>query len=176
MEKSVDALMTEDLLSHFLKSYSIDNRTYKKLGEFENYVYEVYKDGKALILRITHSTHRMLEELLSEADWTSYLRSKGVKGPQVYPSQNGKMIESIAAGDGSVFYASLFSKAEGKPISAGAPGFNKELFQAWGRAVGKMHAATKSYVPSAGIVPRMQWEDEDLLKVEKYIPRRSIGN
>lgn len=34
-----------------------------------------------------------------------------------------------------------------------------------------MHAATKSYVPSPGIVKRMQWEEEELLTVEKYIPK-----
>ncbi|WP_436375545.1 phosphotransferase enzyme family protein [Cytobacillus sp. BC1816] len=170
MEKAVDALMTDDILTNFFRIYSLNIENYKKLGDFENYVYEVHKDGKAHILRITHSSHRMLEELLSEADWMSYLNSKNLKVPEVFSSQNWNLVERLTAGDGSAFYASLFSKAEGKPISVRAPEFNNELFQAWGRTVGKMHAATKSYVPSDGIVPRMQWDEEELLTVEKYIP------
>ncbi|MEK3855352.1 phosphotransferase enzyme family protein [Cytobacillus sp. FSL H8-0458] len=170
MEKAVDSLMTDEVLHHFLSIFSLDIVNYKKLGDFENYVYEASKAGEELILRITHSTHRKLEELLSEVDWMSYLGSEGVKVPKIVPSQNGNMVEALEAGDGSVFYAGLFSKAEGKPISVRGPEFNKELFHAWGRAVGKMHAATKSYVPSADIVPRMQWDEEELLTVEKYIP------
>ncbi|MFE4524669.1 phosphotransferase enzyme family protein [Cytobacillus firmus] len=170
MEKAVDALMTDEILHHFLSIFSLNIVNYKKLGDFENYVYQASKDGEELILRITHSTHRKLEELLSEVDWMSYLRTEGVKVPKVVSSKNGNMIEALEAGDGTVFYAGLFSKAMGKPISVRAPEFNKELFHAWGRAVGKMHAATKSYVPSADIVPRMQWDEEELLTVEKYIP------
>ncbi|MBN8199352.1 phosphotransferase enzyme family protein [Bacillus sp. NTK034] len=170
MENAVDALMTDDILKNFLRIYSLNIGNYKKLGDFENYVYEVHKDGIVYILRITHSSHRMLEELLSEADWMNYLKSKDLKVSEVFPSQNGNMVERLTAEDGSAFYASLFSKAEGKPISVRAREFNQELFQAWGRAVGKMHAATKSYVPSAGILPRMQWDEEELLLVEKYIP------
>ncbi|MGM0775412.1 MAG: phosphotransferase enzyme family protein [Bacillota bacterium] len=171
MEKAVDALMTDNVLHHFLSIYSLNTVNYKKLGDFENYVFQASKDGEELILRITHSTHRKLEELLSEVDWMSYLRSEGLKVPKVMPSRNGNMVEALEAGDGSVFYASLFSKAEGEPISVRTPEFNQELFHAWGRAVGKMHAATKSYVPSPGIVKRMQWEEEELLTVEKYIPK-----
>lgn len=170
MEKAVDALMTEEILHHFLSIFSLDTVNYKKLGDFENYVYQTSKDGEELILRITHSSHRKLEELLSEVDWMSFLRTEGVKVPRGIPSQNRNMVEAREAGDSSVFYASVFSKAEGKPISVHSPEFNKELFHVWGRAVGKMHAATKSYVPSADIVPRMQWDEEELLTVEKYIP------
>lgn len=113
MEKAVDALMTDNVLHHFLSIYSLNAVNYKKLGDFENYVFQASKDGEELILRITHSTHRKLEELLSEVDWMSYLRSEGVKVPKVIPSQNENEVEALEACDGSVFYASLFSKAEG---------------------------------------------------------------
>ncbi|URM31923.1 phosphotransferase [Cytobacillus firmus] len=171
MEKAVDALMTDNVLHHFLSIYSLNTVNYKKLGDFENFVFQASKDGEELILRITHSTHRKLEELLSEVDWMSYLRSEGVKVPKVIPSKNGNMVEALEASDASVFYASLFSKAEGKPISVLAPEFNQKLYHAWGRAVGKMHAATKSYIPSPGIIQRMQWDEDELLTVEKYIPK-----
>ncbi|KAF0820119.1 hypothetical protein KIS4809_0699 [Bacillus sp. ZZV12-4809] len=172
MEKAVDALMTDEILHHFLSIFSLDTVNYKKLGDFENYVYQTSKHGEELILRITHSSHRKLQELLSEVDWMSFLRAEGVKVPRGVPSQDGNMVEALEAYDGSVFYASVFSKAEGKPISVHAPVFNKELFYVWGRAVGKMHTATKSYVPSAGTIPRMQWHEEELLNVEKYIPEK----
>ncbi|WP_026584754.1 phosphotransferase enzyme family protein [Bacillus sp. J33] len=170
MEKDVEFLLTSDILSHFFHSYSLDALKYKKLGDFENYVYEVYKNETSYILRVTHSSHRKKKELLAEVDWVNFLNTKGISVPKVYQSDFGKIVEMSAAEDGSIFYASLFSKVPGKPVRVTAPEFNKRLFKAWGRAIGHMHAATKTYTPANAIAPRMLWEDEELLQVEKYVP------
>ncbi|MBT2687788.1 phosphotransferase [Bacillus sp. ISL-47] len=170
MEKAVEDLMTGDILSKILLTYSLDKKDYKKLGDFENYVYEVYRNEEPYILRITHSSHRKHEELLAEADWVNYLNQQGVNVPKFFPSDNKKIVESVSAEDGSFFYASVFTKAPGKPIRVTSPEFNEKLFEAWGRAIGKMHKATKTYHPPYRSARRTQWNEEDLLDVEKYVP------
>ncbi|GLB60423.1 phosphotransferase enzyme family protein [Cytobacillus sp. NCCP-133] len=171
MEKNVEILMTAEILNRFFHCYSLEQNQYKKLGDFENYVYEVYRNSESFILRLTHSSHRTEAELLAEVDWVNYLNSQGISVPKVFYSDHGKFVELAPAEDGSLFYASLFSKVPGTPVKVTAPGFNERLFKALGRANAQMHSAAKAYEPKNGIVHRMQWEDEDLLEVEKYVPK-----
>ena len=81
MEKAVSSLMTQEILDYFLERFRLD-REIKKLGDFENYVFETYKNGQPYILRITHSSHRSKNEILSELDWMRHLNSKWPIGPR----------------------------------------------------------------------------------------------
>jgi amicoumacin kinase len=169
MEKVVDALMTQDLLYEFLHKYALKKEV-KKLGDFENFVYEVYKDGQPYILRLTHSSHRSKEEIASELDWMQHLYKAGLSVPEVYPSINGQLVEAISAADDSVFFGCLYAKVNGEAIGVRSEKFNEELFKVWGQTTGQMHQATKSYTPAAGINKRASWEEDDLIQIEKYYP------
>lgn len=169
MEKAVSSLMTQEILDDFLARFGLTEEV-KKLGDFENYVYETYKNGQPYIMRITHSSHRSREEVLSELDWMRYLNSEGLSVPEVFPSGNELLVEVIQAEDKSQFYGCLFAKAPGSAVSVRSEKFNEELFLKWGETTGRMHQATKSYSPSAGIKKRSSWDDDDLLSVEKYFP------
>lgn len=173
MERSVAVLHTKEIISHFLQCFSLDEE-YKLLGDFENFVYEVYKDGNAFILRVTHSSHRNLENLYAEIEWVNYLYEEGINVSTAYQSINGKYVEFISAEDKSVFYASLFSKASGAPVKIQEEKNNKALFFAWGKTIGKMHTATKKYIPSPLITKRPHWDEDELLDVEKYFPSSEI--
>jgi amicoumacin kinase len=171
MEKTVDTLLTNELLFQFFARFSVQTDSYKKLGDFENYVYEVYQDGLPVILRLTHSSHRNVEEIQSELDWMNFLHEHKVNVPLAYESTNQKLVESIEAADGSYFYACVFTKAQGEPAKINSPKFTEDLFFAWGKEIGKMHRVTKNYQPSEGIVRRANWDEEDLLlNIKEYIP------
>lgn len=169
MEKVVDFLMTEELLVDFLERFGLERET-KKLGDFENYVFETYREGHPYIMRITHSTHRNKEEILSELDWMRHLHNEGLSVPEVFPSENGLHVEEFKAENGSEFYGCLYAKAEGAAVSVRSELFNEELFRKWGETTGKMHSATKTYHPSEGINKRSSWDEDDLLNVEEYYP------
>lgn len=169
MEKDVEKLMTDQLLNQFLNLYGLEPKV-KKLGDFENYVFETYKNGKALILRITHSSHRSGEDIESEMDWMRHLHKFGLSIPEVYSSINELFVEPLSADDGSEFYGCLYSKAEGEPVNVRSEKFDSELFKAWGETTALMHQATKSYKPSEGIKMRSSWDQDELLEVEKYFP------
>ncbi|MBT2695228.1 phosphotransferase [Bacillus sp. ISL-55] len=169
MEKSVSALMTQEILHNFLERFGLE-REFKKLGDFENYVYETYRNGHPFIMRLTHSSHRSKNEVLSELDWMKHLNSKGLSVPEVFPSTQGYLVEEVLAADQSGFYGCLYAKAKGKAVSVRSDEFNEELFRKWGEMTGRMHHATKSYKPSSGIIARSSWNEDELLSVEKYYP------
>ncbi|MGM0852113.1 MAG: hypothetical protein ACQEWI_05765 [Bacillota bacterium] len=68
MEKWIEELFTEKLLFEVASRYGCNTAQAKKLGDFENYVYEVHKGGVPYILRLTHSSHRSQSEVEAEMD------------------------------------------------------------------------------------------------------------
>ncbi|MBT2678352.1 phosphotransferase [Bacillus sp. ISL-35] len=169
MEQTVNLQMTVEVLNGFLERFGLEAEV-KKLGDFENYVFETYRTGQPYIMRITHSTHRNKDEILSELDWMRHLYREGLSVPEVFPSLTGSLVEEAAAEDGSIFYGCLYAKAEGKAVSVRSEQFDDVLFEKWGETIGRMHSVTKSYQPSEGIKKRCSWDEDDLLQVEKYYP------
>ena len=169
MENSVEAIFTKEVLNGFLACFQV-RANVKKLGDFENYVFEVYRGGQPMVLRITHSSHRNKAEIEAELDWMNYLNQNGVNCPKVFQSSSGQLIECMKASDGTFFYACLYSKVEGTPVKVNSDQFNAQLFQSWGKTIGKMHAVTKHYQPKEGEKLRPFWHEEELLEVEKYFP------
>ncbi|MBT2637359.1 MULTISPECIES: phosphotransferase [unclassified Bacillus (in: firmicutes)] len=169
MEKAVSSLMNQEILNDFLDRFGLE-REVKKLGDFENYVFETYRNGHPYIMRLTHSSHRSKDEVLSELDWIRHLNNQGLSVPEVFPSKNGLLAEEILAEDRSEFYGCLFAKAPGAAVSVRSEKFNEELFEKWGETTGRMHQATKSYKPSEDIKARSSWDEDELLSVEKYYP------
>ncbi|WP_042149260.1 phosphotransferase enzyme family protein [Paucisalibacillus sp. EB02] len=171
MEKVVEAVYNQAIIERFLKVYHLD-ASYKLLGDFENYVYEVTKEGKPYILRITHSSHRTESEILGEIEWINYLYKHGANVSIIYPSKNNNLVEKQVASDQSIFYACLFSKVIGNPIRSNEEGFNETLFEVWGKEIGKMHRITADYQPEES--PRKYWFEDDLFEIEQYVPEESV--
>lgn len=170
MEQAINELLTENVLNRARVLFQLDE-SINKLGDFENFVYEVFKHGMPMILRITHESHRKGEEIASELDWINFLSRKGIAVSRAYESINGRLVESIEGEDESMFFVSLFSKAEGKPIRLMDPDFNEKLFQAWGKAIGQIHQATMEYEVPTSMKRRPRWDEDDLLvNMETYIP------
>jgi len=168
MEQTVSVLFTKDLTEKALQLYKLDEH-YKVLGDFENYVLEVYRNGQPYIFRMTHSSHRSREDVQSEVDWMMFLHREGVNVPNVFPSVNNEYVESISAGD-TFFHLTLFEKAKGSHVRITNEADHRELFIQLGKTIGKMHRVTRKYIPSHGVQPRPQWEDDELMDIEKYIP------
>jgi Ser/Thr protein kinase RdoA (MazF antagonist) len=173
MEKIVEVLFNHDILEGFLKSFQLD-LTVEKLGDFENYVFKAYGNGNPFALRITHSSHRNIEEIESELDWVNYLHANHVHCPKALTSLNGKLIETIDADDGTYFFACLFSYVDGHPVKINSKEFDENLFYAWGKATGRMHAVTKKYKPLVGIKKRPSWHEEELLDIKKYVEDKIV--
>ncbi|MFC7784960.1 phosphotransferase enzyme family protein [Rossellomorea sp. GCM10028870] len=166
MENWIEELFTEELFAEAASRYGCNTAQAKKLGDFENYVYEVHKGDSPYILRLTHSSHRSEREVEAELKWINYLHKHGVNVSLVKHSDKGKLVEIIKAGD-TYFYVCLFDKAPGSPVKINDPLFDEELFYKWGKITGHMHRVTKGYVQ--GINRRDRWDEDDVLKYGKYL-------
>ncbi len=173
MEQAVEKVFKKEIVTQALELFSLEKVT-KKLGSFENYVFEVYRGYTPFILRITHSSHRSSEEILSELDWVQFLHQENVNVPEVFHSNNGSLVETLPAVDGTFFHVCLFSKAPGDPVRLQDENFNEKLFYSYGKTVGKMHRATMKYEVKEGVQRRLDWDEDDVFKLEKYIPSEEI--
>ncbi|MBM7659642.1 Ser/Thr protein kinase RdoA (MazF antagonist) [Bacillus mesophilus] len=167
MEQSVDRLFSEDLVHKAGQGYGADTKEYRKLGDFESYIFEVSYHGKPTILRLTHSSHRSPGQIEAELEWVNYLHQNGVNVSKPYSSSEGSYVVTLPV-EGSFFYASLFEKAPGNRIEIQSEMFNDNLFYEWGRTTGQLHRLTTSFEPSG--VKRPQWDEEELLYPEKVLP------
>ncbi|KIL51812.1 phosphotransferase enzyme family protein [Jeotgalibacillus soli] len=168
MEQWIEALFTKDLLNEAASRYNADATEAKKLGDFENYVFEVYKNDQPYILRLTHSSHRNMADVEAELEWINYLHAKAINVSLVHQSKNGSLVEEIPVGNTS-FFVCLFDKAPGNPVKIDDPLFGPKLFEKWGQITGGMHRVTKDYQP--GDHKREHWEEDDVLDFGLYLDK-----
>lgn len=167
MEESVSRLLTEELIQTALSLFAATEKEPKKLGDFENYAFEVYRNGIPFVLRLTHSSHRTKDQIESELDWLNFLSDHKVNVCRALPSINGNYVEPLVSED-TFFFVCLFKKASGKNIRT--DDFNDTLFYKWGKLVGKMNHATKNYQKPDHISKRPEWDEGELILIEKYVP------
>ncbi|HWO96770.1 MAG TPA: phosphotransferase [Bacillus sp. (in: firmicutes)] len=162
MEQEIEKLFSRQLLHQAALLFDADDKTLKLLGDFESYVYEVTKGGIPYVLRLTHSSHRSYEQVEAELDWILFLKRKGVEVAAPVLSVRGRLLECLPTPEGE-FIISLFEKAPGYSIRVDDDlHFHESLFSKWGEMIGKMHDSTRTYIPSAGVSKRMDWQEEEL--------------
>ncbi|WP_456275761.1 phosphotransferase enzyme family protein [Bacillus sp. AK128] len=166
MEQSVEQLFSDELIHLAGKRFGAATSQYKKLGDFESYIFEVSYQNIPAILRITHSSHRSLSQIEGELEWVDYLFQHGVHVSKPYRSLEGTFVVKLPV-DHSCFYASLFEKAPGKKIEVQSEGFDDRLFQEWGRTTGQLHRLTRGYETKER--KRPYWDEEELLYPKKVL-------
>jgi len=118
--------------------------------------------GQERYLRLVHKTHRTQEQVAAELEYVTYLKQKGCAVAAPVCSKAGNFIEVIEAGDAGRFYASVFEAAVGVRDNWGADEKNRKILFEQGRAIGKMHAAAREFVPAGP--KRFGWGDDGFAK------------
>lgn len=171
MEQSVEKQFSKELLLDAARRFGLKEDSLKELGKFENYVYEGEKEGVSYILRLVHSSHRNKNMVLGELDWIKYLADHGVKVARPLFSINNKMVEIIPV-EGDYFSVSLFEKAPGRLLDhKNEKEWDEDIFRNWGKTLGMIHRITKEYQVPNEELRRPQWDEDDLLDLEKYLPQ-----
>jgi Ser/Thr protein kinase RdoA (MazF antagonist) len=143
-----------------------------------NLVYEYEVDKKPLILRISFTPERTLEQIQAELHFVNYLAENGVNVSTPVPSRNGNLIETVQA-MGISFHSVTFIKGKGMRVPdigyryrSDAP--IEEYFRNWGQMLGQMHARTKQYHPENSAPQRPEWFDlhKNRLALATHLPDR----
>ncbi|WP_314589879.1 phosphotransferase [Paenibacillus terrigena] len=167
MIPEIKALYSDQILHDAARRYGVEPEEVRSLGGFESFVYEYTKQGEDYVLKITHTLRRSVNYIRGEIEWVNYLADQGIKGSRVVPSEQGNLVEEIAADQGS-FLAIVYVKARGIAIIADV--WDEPLFEQWGAMLGRMHRHTKDYEVSSPLIQRQTWDQEEQLRADKYLP------
>ncbi len=174
--EDIFALHKEAILDEAAKRYGVTGGDLVKRGSFESQVFEFVRDGKAGILKLTHSLHRTPELVSGEVDWVVHLARYGVPVSNVIASANGRSIEVIdgdavsSLGD-DYFIAYAFEKAEGRHTHRAD--WNDDFIEIWGAVLGHLHRVTKGYRPARPEFRRFHWHEDPSLHLCQAVARQS---
>lgn len=173
MKTELLALFDNKILNEAADRFGLERSSLRKLDGFENVVMEATRDDAPCILRISHNSHRTLNQVQAELDWIDYLSGHGVSVCKPIRSRGDRLAEGLNA-NGSQFVAVVFEKAPGSIVLR--EGWTPRMTYNRGRLLGRIHALTKEYDPPAGAPRRRHWyEDDDLVNHRDYLrPEDSI--
>lgn len=125
------------------------------LEGFENFVYAM--DGR--VVRVSHDSHRTVEQLLGELEFVSMLSEQGAPVAAPVLLDRDHYIESL---DG--YHACVFEKVEG--IRVHQP-IDDDVVIAWGESIGLFHKLAAGFIPSH---PRQDWVADGNHQFHERIP------
>jgi len=146
----------ERILEYAVQCYGISRSDITPMsGGHDNYIYEFHKDDRDYVLRINIGADANLKKGMIE--WVNYLADRAVPVSKSLLSKNNNALEAVDIKNQSVTIAA-FEKAPGK-LAETIPekAWNAGLYQSLGKAVGRMHVASKTYYPSTRAITRPFW-------------------
>ncbi len=136
MEVAAIDAFTDNVKQHIFASLNIDPADLKDLGGFESFVFLHLPSDE--IVRVTHESHRSVDQILAEMNFLKFLASHGaavstpvyVKAPELV----------IQIGE---FIVSRFTCARGRRVESSD--WHPDLFQQWGANIGQFHMLSQKY-------------------------------
>jgi Ser/Thr protein kinase RdoA (MazF antagonist) len=116
-------------------------------------------------LRLTPALRRDRAELNGELDFIFHLARHHVPVAVPMHSESGLMVEELVV-SGEPYYAVVFGELPGKQIRISGKG--AAVVRAWGGSLGRLHAASRGFVPAPTSTIR-SWED-NLRQAETWLP------
>ena len=157
MENEVINAYTTSVREEIFSTLGVKFDQVLDLQGFENYVY----GSGDRVIRITHDSHRTVEQLLGELEFLRYLHAGGgaVSNPILFPGN----AELVTVGD---FHICQFERAAGLGASMDKP-FSSEVIRQWGKSIGVFHRLTRGFKP---VHPRQNWMDDENHQFNVRIP------
>ncbi|CAA9590292.1 MAG: hypothetical protein AVDCRST_MAG18-4965 [uncultured Thermomicrobiales bacterium] len=118
-----------------------------------NFLYRCRRAGEPHFLRFADSGERGREAIAAECALLRWLAGKGIAVAVPAQSRAGEMVETVETAWGT-FHAVLFPALAGK--GRAVADLDEAGFRCWGAALGRLHAATRSY-DDPGTAARPTW-------------------
>ena len=144
-----------------IELWSGDAASLRLVSDSTNHVYCFNESGERRYLRLTSGLARTKGQIEAELDFITHLRRGGASVVPPLPSASGRLIETIPSADSS-FSACVFEEAEGARFSYDPAAPDKNHFRLRGRTLGRIHALSRSYLPS-DTLRRFAWDEDELL-------------
>jgi Ser/Thr protein kinase RdoA (MazF antagonist) len=173
MEKRIKERYNDSILQQVMGSYAIQGSDIHLLDGFESFIYEFERDSASYILRVGHSLRRNENLIRGEVDWINYLHQGGASVSKAILTVNGDLVAAVDDESGGLFLATAFEKAAGEP--PGEKQWGKNLYEHYGRLIGRMHALTKDYQPADPAWRRPEWDHPEFFEIDWLPESESIA-
>jgi Ser/Thr protein kinase RdoA (MazF antagonist) len=165
-----DSTLDAKLANAVIKLWRGSAGPLQQISDSPNHVYSFLESGRRRYLRLTSSHDRTKAQIEAELDFIAYLHQSGIDVILPMSSKAGRLIEKIPVTSSSLF-ACVFNEAQGERFRYDSTKLNRDHFRLRGRVLGRIHALSRTYVPS-GSVRRFAWnEDSLLLQADKFLPK-----
>lgn len=132
-------MWNKDVVKEACRKFEGDESSIRLIGGTCKHVFEYTRHHESCILKLFPIAVKDQKVIEMELDWMSYLRDRKVKIPEVIPSINGNLVESIPILP-LPFCAVSFRKAEGEKVDVKKSVFgNNHFFRLYGQLLGKLH-------------------------------------
>ncbi len=168
MDPTISARITESVFKKIAGLYGIKPKQLSFLGGFDSLVFTFERSERRYVLRILQDPRRQKSLVRGELDWVQHLIRNGVPAMRPILSDMGNLIEIVPDSHGGNFLCVAFERAQGGEIRKAHLG--ESLFRNYGRLLGSMHAATKSYIPRDPTWRRPAWDSPGAISAEIEMP------
>ena len=168
MEPRIRNCFNQHILAETAARYGVSVAAMRPLESAESFIFEFERENQPFILRLGHSLRRTIHLIQGEVDWINFLARGGADVSPAVLSQQDKLVEPIADGDGEYFLATAFVKAAGRP-----PQDDDEtptFIERYGQAIGRMHRLTQDYEPADAAWRRPHWDDPIMQDLDGFLP------
>ena len=142
----------------------------QQISDSANHVYSFLESGTKRYLRLTSSRDRTKAQIEAELDFIAHLHQGGVSVILPISSTAGRLIEEIPVTSSSLF-ACVFNEAQGERFRYDSTRLNRDHFRLRGKVLGRIHALSKTYIPSDS-VRRFAWDEDNLLlTANEFLPK-----
>ncbi|MDQ6421648.1 phosphotransferase [Paenibacillus sp. LHD-117] len=140
-----------------LQEYEADWSSIHFIQVSEHVTFRVETDeGVQFLLRI-HPASKPREETISELQWLSAMKSKGLILPEAVPNREGAFVTDATTSTGQRFYSTLLRWIEGERLEKGA--LTEEAIRKMGAMMANLHEASTDFSPSASFA-RPSWDSQ----------------
>lgn len=145
---------TKQAALNALQEYEADWCSIHFIQVSEHVTFRIMADeGEQFLLRI-HPASKLREEIISELEWLSAMKRKGLILPVAVPNRQGAFVTDVATRDGLRFSSTLLRWIEGERLEKGA--LTEEAIRKMGSMMASLHEASTDFSPSAGFA-RPSW-------------------
>lgn len=168
MGEPLESEAERDVADAFARHWT--DRPAEFVRRFSNPVYRLAPEpGRpALYLRLTPETHRSASQVESELAVIRHLAAEGVPVGEPVSSRLGAFIHTATLG-GTNWSACAFEEAPGTSYAEAPPPDEPAFFRHAGRALGRLHRALSTFVPSPGFT-RFHWTEDRWSRFSRHVP------
>lgn len=155
--------------------WSGDPASLRLLAVAKHAVYVFTAQGRELVMKVGVLSDRNEESILAEVDWVNHLAAAGVPVCRPILSTRAFYVEQILVkGRRKPVFAFTVEKAPGNPAAPSElTDWPTTLVEQWGSIAGRIHAASRTFVPTPGLPFRQMISPETLAVAQKVVGRRN---